>query len=206
MMKKRLHTVCSDLEGVWVPEVWINVARKTGIEELRLTTRDIKDYDDLMQYRIRILKEKNLKLQDIQQVISTLRPLDGALDMIGWLNRHTRLVVVSDTFVEFAGPLMSQLNWPLLFCHSLEVDAEGTITGYNLRQQDSKKRAVEALKDLNYEVYAFGDSYNDVSMLKAADKAILFRPPQNVIDDYPEFTVMHDYNEMKKYLEEQFGL
>jgi phosphoserine/homoserine phosphotransferase len=185
--------------------VWINVAKKTGIEELRLTTRDIKVYDELMQYRLRILKEKNLKLQDIQQVISTIKPLDGALEMIGWLNRQTRFVVVSDTFVEFAGPLMAQLNWPLLFCHSLEVDAKGTITGYNLRQKDSKRKAVEALKSLNYEVYAFGDSYNDVSMLKEADKAILFRPPQNVTDDYPEFTVMHDYSEMKKFLADQFG-
>ena len=201
---KRLHAVCSDLEGVWVPEVWVNVAKKTGIEGLRLTTRDIKDYDELMQYRLRILKENNLKLQDIQQVISTIRPLEGALEMIGWLNEHTRFIVVSDTFVEFAGPLMAQLNWTLLFCHSLEVNAEGTITGYYLRQPDSKKKAVEALKSLNYEVFAFGDSYNDVSMLKEADKGILFRPPQNVIDDYPEFAVMHSYDEMKKYLSEQF--
>jgi len=201
---KRLHAVCSDLEGVWVPEVWVNVAKKTGIEELRLTTRDIKDYDELMQYRLRILKERNLKLRDIQQVISSIRPLEGALEMIGWLNEHTRFIVVSDTFVEFAGPLMAQLNWTLLFCHSLEVNAEGTITGYHLRQPDSKRKAVEALKSLNYEVFAFGDSYNDVSMLKEADKGILFRPPQNVIDDHPEFTVMHSYDEMKKYLSEQF--
>jgi len=203
---KRLYAVCSDLEGVWVPEVWINVALKTGFEELRLTTRDIKDYNELMRHRIRILKEKKLKLQDIQQVISSIRPLEGALEMIEWLKQHTRFIVVSDTFVEFAGPLMAQLNWPLLFCHSLEVDDEGTITGYNLRQQDSKKKAVEALKSLNYEVIAFGDSYNDVNMLKEADKAILFRPPQNVIDDYPEFTVMHDYGELKNYLTEHFGI
>ncbi len=203
---KRLHAVCSDLEGVWVPEVWINVALKTGCEELRLTTRDIKDYDELMRYRIRILKEKNLKLRDIQQVISTIKPLEGALEMIEWLRRHTRFVVVSDTFVEFAGPLMAQLNWPLLFCHSLVTDENDTITGYKLRQKDSKRKAVEALKSLHYEVIAFGDSYNDVSMLKEADKAILFRPPQNVIDDFPEFTVMHDYSELKKYLTEHFGI
>jgi phosphoserine/homoserine phosphotransferase len=203
---KRLHAVCSDLEGVWVPEVWINVALKTGYEELRLTTRDIKDYDELMHHRIRILKEKNLKLRDIQHVISTIKPLEGALEMIEWLKRHTRFVVVSDTFVEFAGPLMAQLNWPLLFCHSLETDEDGTITGYNLRQKDSKKKAVEALKSLKYEVIAFGDSYNDVNMLKEADKAILFRPPQNVIDDYPEFTVMNDYSELKNYLTENFGI
>jgi phosphoserine/homoserine phosphotransferase len=203
---KRLHAVCSDLEGVWVPEVWINVALKTGYEELRLTTRDIKDYEELMHHRIRIMKEKNLKLRDIQHVISTIKPLEGALEMIEWLKRRTRFVVVSDTFVEFAGPLMAQLNWPLLFCHSLETDEDGTITGYNLRQKDSKKKAVEALKSLKYEVIAFGDSYNDVNMLKEADKAILFRPPQNVIDDYPEFTVMNDYSELKIYLTEHFGI
>ena len=203
---KRLHAVCSDLEGVWVPEVWINVALKTGFEELRLTTRDIKDYDELMHYRIRILKEKNLKLKDIQHVISTIKPLEGALEMIEWLKHHTRFVVVSDTFVEFAGPLMAQLNWPLLFCHSLVTDEKGTITGYTLRQKDSKKKAAEALKSLNYEVIAFGDSYNDVNMLKVADKAILFRPPQNVIDDYPEFTVMHDYSELKNYLMKHFAI
>jgi phosphoserine/homoserine phosphotransferase len=203
---KKLYAVCSDLEGVWVPEVWINVARKTGIDELRFTTRDIKDYDELMQHRIRILKEKNLKLQDIQQVIGTITPLEGALEMIEWLKQHTRFIVVSDTFVEFAGPLMAQLNWPLLFCHSLETDKKGTITGYNLRQKDSKKKTVEALKSLNYEVIAFGDSYNDVNMLKEADKAILFRPPQKVIDEYPEFTVMHEYSELKKYLMVNFGL
>lgn len=203
---KRLHAVCSDLEGVWVPEVWINVARKTGIEELRLTTRDIKDYNELMQYRIRILNEKNLKLQDIQQVISTIEPLEGALEMIEWLKQKTRFIIVSDTFVEFAGPLIARLNWPLLFCHSLETDAEGTITGYTLRQNDSKKKAVEALRSLNYEVIAFGDSYNDISMLKEADKAILFRPPQNVIDDFPDLTVMHDYAELKKYLAVSFGI
>jgi phosphoserine/homoserine phosphotransferase len=203
---KKLHAVCSDLEGVWVPEVWINVSLKTGVEELRLTTRDIKDYEELMQYRIRILKEKNLKLKDIQHVISSIKPLDGALDMIEWLKRHTRFVVVSDTFVEFAGPLMAQLNWPLLFCHSLITDEDGTITGYNLRQKDSKRKVVEALKGLNYEVIAFGDSYNDVSMLKEADKAILFRPPQNVIDDFPEFTVMHDYSDLMTYLTEHFGI
>lgn len=203
---KRLHAVCSDLEGVWVPEVWINVALKTGYEELRLTTRDIKDYDELMQYRIKILKEKKLKLKDIQHVISTIKPLEGALEMIEWLKRHTRFIVVSDTFVEFAGPLMAQLNWPLLFCHSLVTDKEGTITGYNLRQKDSKKQAVKALKSLQYEVIAFGDSYNDVNMLKEAHKAILFRPPQNVIDDFPEFTVMHDYGELKQYLTDHFGL
>jgi phosphoserine/homoserine phosphotransferase len=203
---KKLHTVCSDLEGVWVPEVWINVAEKTGIPELRLTTRDIKDYDELMQYRLKILKEKNLTLLDIQRVIATIRPLHGALDMINWLKRVTRFIVVSDTFVEFADPLMDQLDRPTLFCHSLEVNSAGTITGYNLRQKNAKKETVVALKSLNYEVIAFGDSYNDINMLKEADQGVLFRPPQNVINDYPEFPVIHEYGELKSFLEERFRL
>lgn len=200
---KKLHAICSDLEGVWVPEVWINVAEKTGIPELRFTTRDIKDYNELMQYRLKILKDKNLKLSDIQKVIATIRPLDGALDMINWLKSVTRFILVSDTFVEFADPLMKQLDRPTLFCHSLEVGNDGMITGYQLRQKDSKREAVLALKSLNYEVFAFGDSYNDISMLKEADCGILFRPPQNVIDDYPELPVMTGYDEIKQFLEER---
>jgi phosphoserine/homoserine phosphotransferase len=201
---KKLHAVCSDLEGVWVPEVWINVAEKTGIPELRLTTRDIKDYDELMQYRLKILTEKNLTLLDIQRVIATIRPLHGALDMINWLKRVTRFIVVSDTFVEFADPLMEQLERPTLFCHSLEVSANGMISGYRLRQKDGKRETVKALKSLNYEVIAFGDSYNDINMLKEADQGVLFRPPQNVIKDYPEFPVITEYNELKSFLEARF--
>ena len=201
---KKLHVVCSDLEGVWVPEVWINVAEKTGIPELRLTTRDIKDYDELMQHRLKILKEKNLTLLDIQRVIATIRPLHGALEMINWLKRITRFIVVSDTFVEFADPLMEQLDRPTLFCHSLEVNSNGIISGYNLRQKNGKREVVVALKSLNYEVIAFGDSYNDINMLKEADQGVLFRPPQNVINDYPEFPVIHEYGELKTFLEERF--
>ncbi|MFO7370113.1 MAG: bifunctional phosphoserine phosphatase/homoserine phosphotransferase ThrH [Bacteroidales bacterium] len=203
---KKLHAVCSDLEGVWVPEVWINVSERTGIPELRLTTRDIKDYDELMQYRLKILKEKNLTLLDIQRVIATIKPLHGALDMINWLKRVTRFIVVSDTFVEFADPLMDQLDRPTLFCHSLEVNANGIITGYNLRQKDSKRETVKALKSLNYEIIAFGDSYNDINMLLEADQGVLFRPPQNVINDYPQFPVITEYNELKSFLEERFRL
>lgn len=201
----KLHAVCADLEGVWVPEVWINVSEKTGIPELRLTTRDIKDYDELMQHRLKILKEKNLTLLDIQRVIATIKPFHGALEMISWLKRVTRFILVSDTFVEFADPLMDQLERPTLFCHSLEVDTNGTITGYNLRQKDAKRETVKALKSLNFEVIAFGDSYNDINMLKEADQGVLFRPPQNVINDCPDFPVMHDYAEMKKFLEERIG-
>jgi phosphoserine / homoserine phosphotransferase len=201
---KKLHAVCSDLEGVWVPEVWINVAERTGIPELRLTTRDIKDYDELMQYRLKILKERNLTLLDIQRVIATIRPLHGALDMINWLKRVTRFIVVSDTFVEFADPLMEQLDRPTLFCHSLEVGSNGIITGYNLRQKDAKRETVKALKSLHYEVIAFGDSYNDINMLQEADQGVLFRPPQNVIRDFPGYPVIQEYSELKCFLESRF--
>jgi phosphoserine/homoserine phosphotransferase len=203
---KKLHAVCSDLEGVWVPEVWINVAEKTGIPELRLTTRDIKDYDELMRHRLEILQEKNLTLLDIQRVIATIKPLHGALDMINWLKRVTRFIVVSDTFVEFADPLMDQLDRPTLFCHSLEVSSNGMISGYRLRQKDAKRETVKALKGLNYEVIAFGDSYNDINMLLEADQGVLFRPPQNVIQDYPDFPVIHEYSELKSFLEERFKI
>ena len=201
-----MHAVCSDLEGVWVPEVWINVSLKTGIDDLKYTTRDIKDYDELMQYRIRILKQHGLKLKDIQDVIATIKPLDGAPEMVSWLKKVTRFIVVSDTFVEFASPLIRQIDWPTLFCHSLVVDGEGNITGYTLRQKDSKKKVIQALRSLNYQVIAFGDSYNDISMLQEADSAILFDPPQNVADDYPQFTVIHNYKELKEYLLSHFEI
>lgn len=187
-----------------MPEVWINVAEKTGIPELRLTTRDMKNYDELMRHRLEILHQKNLTLLDIQRVIATIRPMHGALELINWLKRVTRFIVVSDTFVEFADPLMEQLDRPTLFCHSLEVNAQGIICGYYLRQKDAKRETVKALKSLNYEVYAFGDSYNDINMLKEADHGILFRPPQNVIDDNPEFPVMNEYSELKCFLENRF--
>jgi phosphoserine / homoserine phosphotransferase len=199
-----MHIVCCDLEGVWVPEVWINVAEKTGIDALKLTTRDIKDYDELMTYRLKILDEHNLKLKDIQEVIGTLKPLEGALEMINWLKSVTRLVVVSDTFTEFADPLLKQLNYPTLFCHSLEVDETDRIIGYKLRQKDPKRQVIKALKSLEYTTIAFGDSYNDVTMLEEADKAFLYKPPQNVIDDYPQFPVATNYKEMKDLLLKMF--
>lgn len=202
---KKMHAVCSDLEGVWVPEVWINVAERTGIPALRLTTRDMKDYDELMLYRLKILRENNLTLLDIQRVIATIKPMHGALEMISWLKRVSRFIVVSDTFVEFADPLMEQLDRPTLFCHSLEVNSQGIISGYQLRQQNAKREVVKALKNLNYEVIAFGDSYNDINMLREADLGVLFRPPQNVIDDCPEFPVLHEYAELKCFLEERFS-
>jgi phosphoserine/homoserine phosphotransferase len=195
-----MNVVCCDLEGVWVPEVWINVSKKTGIDGLKLTTRDIKDYDELMRYRLKILDEHNLKLGDIQEIISTLKPLDGAKNMIEWIKSQAPLIVVSDTFTQFADPLLRQLDYPLLFCHSLKVDGSNRIIDYNLRQKDSKRQVVKALKSLNYTVVAFGDSYNDVSMLQEADKSFLYRPPQNVINDFPQFPVATDYAEMKALL------
>ena len=195
-----MWVVCADLEGVFVPEIWINVAKITGIEKLKLTTRDIKDYDELMAYRLKLLDENNLKLQDIQQVIASLKPLDGALDFVRWLRRKTRFVIVSDTFIEFAQPLMDQLENPLLLCHSLEVDATGRITDYKLRQPNAKRQTIEAFRSLNYQTLAFGDSYNDIAMLKAADAGILFCPPANVEAEYPEFPVTHTIPELKSLI------
>jgi phosphoserine/homoserine phosphotransferase len=195
-----MYIVCSDLEGVFVPEVWINVADKTKIEDLRLTTRDINDYDVLMNHRLKILKEKGLKLKDIQDVIATIKPLEGANEFIQWVKERTQLIVVSDTFSQFADPLMKQLNRPTLLCHDLIVDDNDNITGYKLRQEDPKRKVVEALHSLKYKVIAFGDSYNDVSMLLKADLGILFCPPQNVIDDYPQLPVASNYEELKAML------
>jgi phosphoserine/homoserine phosphotransferase len=191
----------SDLEGVWVPEVWINVAKKTGIEELKLTTRDINDYDVLMKRRIAILKQHNLTLKDIQNVISQIKPLEGAKEMLDWIRSVAQIIIVSDTFTEFAGPLMAQLDRPTLLCNYLTVDDNGMVAGYNLRQKDQKREVAKALKNLQYMVVAFGDSYNDISMLKEAYRGILFRPPQNVIDDYPEFPVVNEYGELRKIIE-----
>lgn len=188
-----MHIVCTDLEGVLIPEVWIAVAEKTGIAELRLTTRDIADYDQLMQQRLKILKENRLTLRDIQDVISTMEPLDGALDFLDRLRETTQVIIVSDTYIEFATPFMKKLRWPTLFCHHLTTDASGTIIGYNLRQKDAKKRTVQALKSLNYHVIAMGDSFNDTAMLIEADHGILFRPPESVANAFAQFPVCTDY-------------
>jgi len=196
-----MWVVCADLEGVFVPEIWINVAKKTGIEKLKLTTRDIKDYNELMKYRLQILDEHHLKLTDIQQVIATLKPLDGALEFVRWLRQVTRFVIVSDTFIEFAQPLMDQLENPLLFCHSLEVDESGRIIDYKLRQPDPKRKTIEAIRYLNYRTLAFGDSYNDISMLKSADAGILFCPPDAVVAEYPEFPVVYTIPDLKSLIE-----
>lgn len=195
---------CSDLEGVWVPEVWVNVARITGIDELKLTTRDINNYDVLMKRRISILKENNISLKDIQAVISKIKPLPGALETLNWIRSNSQITIVSDTFTEFAEPLMAQLDWPTLFCNYLTIDQKGMVVDYNLRQPDQKREVVKALKSLKYTVIAFGDSYNDISMLQEAEQGILFRPPQNVINDYPDFPVVTEYEELKKMIAKYF--
>jgi phosphoserine / homoserine phosphotransferase len=189
--------LCSDLEGVLVPEVWINVARWTGIDELKLTTRDISDYNALMKRRLEILKQHSITINDIQKVIALLELMPGALDFINWLHGRVQMVVVSDTFREFADPLLEKIGWPVLFCHHLTIDKEGNITDFNLRQTEAKKRVVEALQNLNFKVIAVGDSYNDVSMLRQAEHGILYRPPQNVIDDNPDISVVNSYSQLK---------
>ena len=197
-----MDLVCLDLEGVLVPEIWIAFADKTGIESLRATTRDIPDYDVLMQQRLRILAEHKLKLDDIQDVIQTLAPMDGAKDFLDSLRASYQVIILSDTFYEFAQPLMQQLAWPTLFCHRLIVDDAGNVTGYKLRQKDPKKISVQSLHALNYRIYAAGDSYNDTTMLAEADAGFLFRAPMNVIEEFPQFRVTNDYSELRQYIDE----
>lgn len=192
-----MKIIVADLEGVFLPEIWISVAEKTGIEGLKLTTRDISDYDVLMTKRLSILKENNVKIQDINKVISSLEPLDGALDVLNWIREESQIIILSDTFEEFARPLMKKLYYPALLCHNLTVDGGGNITGYNIRIDNQKKKAVKALKGLNYHVIAFGDSYNDIGMIQEADQGFFFSPPDSVITDYPEIPVTRNYQELK---------
>ena len=196
-----MKIVCLDLEGVLVPEIWINFAEKTGIEELRLTTRDVPDYDVLMQGRLRILKERGLTLPDIQEVIGSLSPLPGALEFLDSLRAKTQVVILSDTFTEFAQPLMRKLGWPTIFCNNLIVDASGTITGYHLRQKDGKYKAVKALQSIGFTVFAAGDSYNDLTMIKAADKGALFRAPHRILQQEPHLPHAVTYDEFMKIID-----
>ncbi|HIF63842.1 MAG TPA: bifunctional phosphoserine phosphatase/homoserine phosphotransferase ThrH [Deltaproteobacteria bacterium] len=189
---------CLDLEGVLVPEIWINVAERTGIDELRRTTRDEPDYDVLMRYRLDILDREGITLPQIQEVIAGMGPLEGAGEFVDWLRERAQVIILSDTFYQFAQPLMRQLDFPCLFCHRLEVEPEGRISGYTLRLDDGKRRAVRALRELNFRVVAAGDSYNDTTMLTEADAGILFCPPQNVVDDFPQFPVTSDYQQLRE--------
>jgi len=189
---------CLDLEGVLIPEIWIAFAEKTGIEKLRLTTRDIPDYDELMRGRLKILDENNLRLPDIQKVIREIKPLEGAYDFLNWLKSELQVIILSDTFYQFAGPLMAQLDYPTLFCNELEVAEDGRIADYRLRQPDGKTKAVEAFQSLNLKVIAVGDSYNDTGMLMKANAGIFFRPPEGILREFAQFPVTRQYEELKQ--------
>ena len=196
-----MQIVCLDLEGVLVPEVWVEFAKRTSIPELARTTRDEPDYDKLMRGRIALLERHGLGLPDIQKVISQMRPLDGAKEFLDALRARAQVVILSDTYYEFAAPLMRQLGYPTLFCHELVADASGRVTDYRLRMKDQKKAAVAAFRSLNFHTIAAGDSYNDVSMLAASHAGILFCPPQKVIDEFPQYPVTRSYDELSRAIE-----
>ncbi len=188
-----MQVICLDLEGVLVPEVWLRLAEETGIDALRATTRDISDYDALMQQRLGLLREHGLNLQSILAVIDRMQPLPGAKAFLDELREHFQVIILSDTFYEFAQPLMAKLAWPTLLCHRLDISPEGHLANYLLRQTDAKRKSVMALQQLNYRVLAAGDSYNDTTMLAAADAGFLFRAPENVVTEFPQFPVTSDY-------------
>ena len=193
-----MEIACLDLEGVLVPEIWIEFAQITGIEELKATTRDVADYDVLMKQRLRLLDEHGLGLSEIQAAVANMRPLDGATDFVAWMNERFQVVILSDTFYEFSQPLMRQLNWPTLLCHRLVVDSAGKVADYTLRQKDQKRQCVKAFRGLNFRVIAAGDSYNDTTMLEEADAGILFRAPANVIAEFPQYPAVHSYQALRQ--------
>jgi len=200
-----MNIICFDMEGVFTPEIWVNVARKTGIDALKITTRDEPDYDKLMHYRIGILGESGITLSDIQEVIASLNLLEGAREFMDWVRSRSQVIVVTDSFVEFAMPFIEKLGKPLVLCHSLITDERGMITGYKLRQEDPKRKTVEAFQGLKYRIIAIGDSYNDISMLLQAEHGILYRPPDKVKAEYPQLPVTTNYEELKKAIEELIG-
>ena len=200
-----MQIVCRDLEGVLIPEIWIACAERTGIDSLRRTTRDEPDYDKLMRMRLAVLEQNKLRLPDIQAVIDGMEPLPGAADFLAKLRSRYQLVILSDTFYEFAQPFMRKLGWPTLFCHSLEIGACGTIVDYRLRQPNQKQAAVEALKSLNATIVAAGDSYNDVNMLKAADAGFFIHPPANITAEFPQFPVMNDHASLLEAIDATFA-
>lgn len=193
-----MEIACLDLEGVLVPEIWIAFAEKTGIEALKKTTRDEPNYDVLMRYRLELLRQHGLGLKQIQDVIATLKPLEGAIDFVGWLRERFQVVILSDTFYEFANPLMKQLGYPTLLCHKLEIDSDGNVIDYRLRQANPKRQAIVGFKSMYYRTIAAGDSYNDTTMLAEADAGILFHAPQNVIDEFPQFPAVQTFDDLKQ--------
>ena len=200
-----MKIVCLDLEGVLVPEIWITFAERTGIPELRRTTRDEPNYDTLMKYRLGILAQHKLGLPDIQKVIGEMGPMDGARAFLDQLREDYEVIILSDTFYEFAHPLMRQLAWPTLFCHSLEADASGMLVNYHLRMPDQKREAVKRFKELNFTVVAAGDSYNDTAMLGEAHAGILFHPPENVVREFPQFPVTRDFDALRREIDGAFA-
>ncbi|MCK4285058.1 MAG: bifunctional phosphoserine phosphatase/homoserine phosphotransferase ThrH [Candidatus Lokiarchaeota archaeon] len=201
-----MFVVFLDLEGVFTPEIWEFVAADTNIEKLSLTTRDIPDYDVLMKQRLEILRENNISLYDIQKTIGTMNLLPGAVEFLQWLRSNTQVIFVTDSFVEFIKPFAQKLNFPMIFCHDLEIDKDGFIINYNLRLRDMKKNTVKVFKNLNYNIIAIGDSYNDIGMLTEADYGILFRPPDNVREEFPQFLVTTKYTELKKFISNHLGI
>lgn len=193
-----MELVCLDLEGVLIPEIWLEFADRTGIDDLRATTREIPDYDVLMKQRLRLLDENELRIDDIQSVIADMSPLEGAREFTDWLRERFQLVILSDTFYEFSAPLMRQLGWPTLFCHRLMLDNDGRVVDYRLRQPDPKRASVQAFHSLNYRVIAAGDSYNDTSMLEEADVGFLFRAPDKVVAEFPQFESVTTYDELRE--------
>ncbi len=193
-----MEIACLDLEGVLIPEIWVAFAEKTGIDELKATTRDVPDYDVLMKQRLRILDDNGLKLKDIQEVIATLKPLEGAIEFVDWLRERFQVVILSDTFYQFARPLVKQLGSPTLLCHNLVIDEQDRVVDYQIRQRDPKRQAVIAFKSLYYRCIATGDSYNDTAMLEEAHAGILFHAPDNVIREFPQYPAVHTYQELKQ--------
>ncbi|MCB9149967.1 MAG: bifunctional phosphoserine phosphatase/homoserine phosphotransferase ThrH [Caldilineaceae bacterium] len=192
--------LAADFEGVFIPEIWIAVAERTGIEQLRLTTRDISNYDELMQMRLRIIREQNLTIAQIQAIIDELEPLPGAYDFMQWVRTQTQFIILTDSFYQFVAPFMPKLHYPTIFAHMLEIDDKGIISGYHLRTADSKRKAVEAFSAAGFATMATGDSYNDTTMLLRADKGVLFRPPPNVIAEFPQLPVTTEYAELKAHV------
>ena len=200
-----MKIVCLDLEGVLVPEIWIAFSERTGIPELRRTTRDEPDYDKLMKFRLDILARQNLGLPDIQRVIGELEPMPGAREFLDKLREDYEVIILSDTFYEFAHPLMRQLAWPTLFCHSLETDANGVVVNYRLCMPEQKREAVKRFREMNFTVVAAGDSYNDTKMLGEAHAGILFHPPENVIREFPQYPVTLSYDQLRAEIDKAFG-
>jgi len=196
-----MDVVCLDLEGVLVPEIWIQFAQVTGIDALKKTTRDVADYDELMRFRLDELRQHKLGLREIESVIQTMSPLDGAAEFLDGLRERYQVVILSDTFYEFSRPLMAQLNWPTLFCHHLVIEAGGQVSGYTMRQPEPKNSSVAALQSLNFKVIAAGDSYNDTAMLAQADHGFLFRSPANVIEAFPQYRHTNDYDELRRLID-----